>query len=166
MWDNAEVVALLDEEGYVRAISRNEDEAPIRNAIGSRILEERLIESYKPAAQEAFAAALKGSEVNIEIAAIADDGHVFWSKVRLMRSPAPEIAVLMHARRLPRGWDGLSQREKEVVRTLHEAQMNPKRAAKQLGITLNTFNAHRRSITQKCDLQGVGDFWIFAERCR
>lgn len=166
MWNNAEVVALLDKEGYVQAISRNEDEAPIRNAIGHCIVEERVLESCKTAAREAFNAALEGNVVQLEIGAIADDGHVFWSKVRLMPSPTDEIAVLMHARRLPRSWDALSQREKEVIRTLHELQMNPKRAAKQLGITLNTLNAHRRAITQKCGLQGVGDFWIFVERCR
>jgi DNA-directed RNA polymerase specialized sigma24 family protein len=142
MWNHAEVVALLDEQGVVRAISRNEEEAPIRDAIGNRIIENRVLESCKESAREAFEAALKGEEVQLVLGAIADDGHVFWSKVRLMPSPAPEIAVLMHARRLPRSWNELSSREKEVIHTLHEAQLNPKRAAKQLGITLNTLKIH------------------------
>jgi DNA-binding CsgD family transcriptional regulator len=49
---------------------------------------------------------------------------------------------------------------------LHESGMNPKRTARKLGITENTLNAHRRSICQKCSLQGVGEFWVFVERCR
>ena len=143
MWNNAEVVALVDGQGFVRAISRNEEEAPIHDAIGHSLIEERVLEACKPAAREALDAALAGKEVRLEVGAIADDGHVFWSKVRLMPSPLPDLPVLLHTRRLPRSWDALSQREKDVIYALHEASMNPKRAAKQLGITLNTFNAHR-----------------------
>jgi DNA-binding CsgD family transcriptional regulator len=44
--------------------------------------------------------------------------------------------------------------------------MNPKRAASRLGLSVNTLNAHRRSICQKCRLRSVGDFWVFVERCR
>jgi len=166
MWNHAEVVALLDEQGYVRAVSRNEDEAPIRDVIGNCVLEERILESCKEATRKAFNAALNGEEVQLVVGAIADEGYVFWSKIRLMSSPVEKIPVLLHARRLPRSWDTLTDREKEVINTLHEADMNPKRAAKKLGITLNTFNAHRRAISQKCDLRGVGDFWVFVQRCR
>ena len=166
MWNNAEVVALIDKQGCVRAISRNEEEAPIHDAIGHSVVEERVIEACKPAARKALAAALAGQEVRLEVGAIADDGHVFWNKVRLMPSPLSEYPVLLHVRRLPKSWGDLSQREKDVICTLHDTSMNPKRAAKQLGITLNTFNAHRRAISQKCDLSGIGDFWVFVERCR
>jgi DNA-binding CsgD family transcriptional regulator len=166
MWNNAEVVALLDEQGYVRAISRNEEEAVIRNVIGMRIIEERAVASCKQATLKAFDDALNGKETELEVGAIADDGHITWSKVRLKPSPVTATPVFLHARGLPDSWGVLSEREKDIVSALHQTQMNPKLAAKQLGITLNTFNAHRRAITQKCDLQGVGDFWIFVERCR
>ena len=166
MWSNAEVVALLDAQGYVRAISRNEEEAVIRDVIGMRLIEERAIERCKAATLKAFDDALNGEETELEVGAIADNGQIVWSKVIIKQSPVPETPVFLHARGLPDSWGALSQREKEVVHALHDAEMNPKRAAKQLGITLNTFNAHRRTITQKCDLRGVGDFWIFVERCR
>lgn len=166
MWNHAEVVALMDEQGFVRGISRNEEEAVIRHVIGTRLIEERAVESCKAAALQAFNDALEGKETELVVGAIADDGHIVWSKVVIKPSPLPDTPVLLHARGLPDSWGALSQREKEVVRSLHEAEMNPKQAARLLGISLNTFNAHRRTITQKCNLEGVGDFWIFVERCR
>lgn len=166
MWSRAEVVALLDEDGIVRAVSRNEHEAVIRHVIGIRLIEERAVESDKPKAIQAFNSALKGEETQLEVGAIADDGRIIWSKIVLRPSPLPNTPVLLHARGLPDSWGSLSQREKEVINGLHTAQMNPKRAAKELGISLNTFHAHRRAISQKCDLHGIGDFWVVVERCR
>ena len=166
MWSRAEGVALLDEDGIVRAVSRNEDEARIRHVIGTRIIEERAIEVDKPKAIEAFQAALEGKETELELGAIADDGQVIWGRTVLKPSPLPETPVLLHSRSLPESWGALSDREKQVINGLHQAQLNPKRAAQQLGITNNTFNAHRRSISQKCQLHEVGDFWVFVERCR
>lgn len=165
MWENAEVVVLLDREGYVRAVSRNEEEAPIQDVLGKRVLE-MIHEDYQAAVQQAMQSALAGVETEIFIAAYADTSYVFWSRVRFLRSPLEETPLLLHVRRLPRSWGRLSPREQEVINALHEAHMNPKRAAKQLGITHNTLNAHRRSICQKCQLNGVGDFWVFVERCR
>jgi FixJ family two-component response regulator len=109
---------------------------------------------------------MAGKETEVLIALVADDGHTFWSRVRLTRSPVEDSWVLLHARRLPRSWQLLSEREREVIAALNDSGLNPKRAAKQLGIALNTLNAHRRSISQKCQLQGVGEFWVFVERCR
>ena len=166
MWDNAEVVALLDEGGVVRAVSRNEEEASIHNVIGQRVLESRVLESCRVETQEAFDNALRGMETQVETGARGDDGEVVWSRAIFKPSPLPETPVLIHLRRLPKEWGTLTLREQQLIKTLHEAGLNPKRAARQLGITLNTFNAHRRTITQKCGLEGVGDFWVFVEHCR
>ena len=163
--DHAEVVALVDENDIVRTISRNEEEALIRDVLGKPILY-RIHPDHLERAQAALDTARSGEEIETFVSSIADDGLVYWSRARLTQSPLNESWVLIHARRLPRAWQLLSEREREVVRTLHQAGLNPKRAAKQLKITLNTLNAHRRSITQKCKLQGVGDFWVFVERCR
>lgn len=165
MWENAEAVALLDKNGQVCAISRNEDEAVIRNVVGMRIIE-RVHPNSLESAREALETALKGKVSETSIAAYADDGTVFWSRVRCQPSPLEECPVLVHTRRLPQGWGVLSPREQELIKALHDSGMNPKRAAKQLGISLNTLNAHRRSICQKCELKGVGDFWVFVEHCR
>ena len=67
MWENAETVAILDREGIVRAISRNEEEAAIKNVIGVRNLEERTVESCRAAAREAFENALNGNESELEM---------------------------------------------------------------------------------------------------
>ena len=84
----------------------------------------------------------------------------------MMPSPVPESPVLFHFRRLPRDWDRLSPRERDVVHALHDTSMNPKRAAGKLRMSVHTLNAHRRSICQKCGLQSVGEFWVFVEQCR
>ena len=165
VWDNAEVVALLDREGIVRVVSRNEEEAPIKNVVGKPALAPVVKESYADA-EAALQRALAGEEQELFVAARADAGYVFWSRLQLLPSHLPEMPVLVHIRRLPREWGELSAREQEVVHALHDAGMNPKRAARELGISENTLNAHRRSISQKCHLDGVGDFWVFVERCR
>ena len=166
MWHNAEAVAILDADGYVRGISRNEEEAVIRDVVGMKVIEERAIDTCKQDALKAFHDALDGKETELEVGAIADSGKTVWSKIVVKPSPLPETPVLLHARGLPESWGILSQREKEVIKSLHDAELNPKQAARMLGISLNTFNAHRRAIAQKCGLTGVGDFWIFVERCR
>lgn len=165
MWDNAEVVSLVDQQNVVRAVSRNEDEAPIQRVIGRRVLE-LVREDCLKACEAALQAARDGRETNLLVAAHADDGYDFWSRVRIMPCPSEESWILVHARRLPKSWGRLSQREQEVIGALHDARLNPKRAARQLGVTMNTFNAHRRSISRKCKLKGVGDFWVFVEHCR
>lgn len=165
MWDNAEVVLLLDQQRRVCAISRNEDEAYIHEALGKHILS-RVHQSCLEEATRIIDAAFAGQEVDGVVASVADDGHVFWSRVRAMRSPMEDTLVLVHARRLPQFWDLLTEREREVIDALHRTSLNPKRAAKELGISANTLNAHRRSITKKCRLRGIGDFWVFVERCR
>jgi DNA-binding CsgD family transcriptional regulator len=165
MWDNAEIVALLDKDGRVCAVSRNEEEAAIHGFLGMRVIE-RVHPDSLPIATEAMQAALGGDEKEILVAAYADEGFVFWSRVRFTRSPIPDKPLLLHARKLPRSWGLLSPREQELIQVLHQSGMNPKRAAKQLEITVNTLNAHRRSICQKCGLKGAGDFWVYVEHCR
>ena len=165
VWDNAEVVALLDGEGYIRAVSRNEDEAPIRNVLGKQAMHRVKEDSIGPA-REAIQKAMKGETSELLVSATADKGYEFWSRLQVMPSHLEDLPVLVHIRRLPRSWGNLSSREKEVVHALHNTGMNPKRASKELGISENTLNAHRRSICQKCQLDGVGDFWVFVERCR
>lgn len=165
MWDNSEVVALLDKEGYVCAVSRNEEEAPVRHVMGKDALE-RVRADLLDQAREAVQAAKAGKTTELLLAAKADEGYEFWSRVEIMPSHLEELPVLVHVRRLPRNWGELSQREKEVIQALHVTAMNPKRAAKNLGISENTLNAHRRSICQKCQLDGIGDFWVFVEHCR
>ena len=90
MWENAEIVVLLDGEGYVRAISRNEEEAAIHDVIGVCILEERILESCKAELRAAFDAALRGSETEVEIGAQADDGLVVWSRAVVKPAPTPD----------------------------------------------------------------------------
>lgn len=165
MWENAEVVVLLDRDGHVCAVSRNEEEAPIQDVLGKHALE-AVHEDHKVIGQQAIESALAGKQTDVMVAAHADAGYVFWNRVSVLPSPLEEVPILLHIRRLPRSWGLLSAREQEVIHALHKSRMNPKRAAKQLGITQNTLNAHRRSICQKCQLNGVGEFWVFVERCR
>lgn len=165
MWENAEAVSLVDDKGVIRAVSRNEEEDPIREAVGKDILYRVVPESVQ-AVQEAFAATQRGEEVELMVATRADAGYVYWNRVVAKPSPEDDGWVLVHTRRLPRSWGELSERERDVVGALHTCGMNPKRAARELGISVNTLNAHRRSICQKCRLNGVGDFWVFVEQCR
>ena len=165
MWDNAEVVVLLDEAGIIRSVSRNEEEALIHDVIGRHALD-RIHEDYLPSAQEALAQALQGKKCELLLAVYADDGYVFWSRVQSLPSHLQDLPILLHLRRLPKGWGRMSTREQQVVQALHSADMNPKKAARILGISDNTLNAHRRSISHKCELDGIGDFWVFVERCR
>ena len=165
MWDQAEVVGLLDREARVTVVSRNELEAPTAHVLGRPVPE-----MLAPASVDDFHCAFQQREMATKqrhcSPGIADDGHVFWGRVQLMPSPEEASPVLFHMRRLPRLWRELSERERDVVRLLNETSMNAKRAAKQLGISVNTLNSHRRSICQKCGLHGVGDFWIFVKQCR
>jgi DNA-binding CsgD family transcriptional regulator len=165
MWHHAEVAALLDREGRLTVVSRNEQEALISNVVGRPIVDMLTPESV-PRFKQAFNAALAGEEVEALLSGVADEGFIFWGRVRLMPSPESESPVLLHMRRLPVSWGKLSSREQDVIRVLNETNMNAKRAARQLGISLHTLNSHRRSICQKCDLQGIGDFWVFVQRCR
>ena len=165
MWDNAEVVALLDRQWYVRVVSRNEEEAPIKNVLGTRATN-RIHEDSVKEIEEALQAVLAGEEREVMVASYADEGYVFWSRVKLLPSHLEDTPILVHLRRLPRSWTLLSTREQEVIHALHRSGLNPKRAARILGISGHTLNAHRRSICQKCRLDGVGDFWVFVERCR
>lgn len=165
MWDNAESFSLVDEKGIIRAIARNEDEDPIKEGVGTDILY-RVTPESMPLALDALSGARDGEERELLVAAVADAGYVFWNRVVVKPSPEGEGWVLVHARRLPRSWDALSTREQEVIGALHATRLNPKKAARALGISLNTLNAHRRSIITKCGLEGVGDFWVFIERCR
>jgi DNA-binding CsgD family transcriptional regulator len=165
MWDQAEVVGLLDREARVTVVSRNEMEAATSHVLG-RPVPEMLAPASVDDFERAFQRALDGNQVEVLLSGIADDGHVFWGRVQLMPSPEAASPVLFHMRRLPVLWRELSERERDVVRLLNETSMNAKRAAKQLGISVNTLNSHRRSICQKCSLHGVGDFWIFVKQCR
>ncbi len=165
MWKHAEVVGLLDRAGCVRLVSRNEAEAVVKHVLG-RNIREMLAPGSHQAFEGAFQAALNGDEAQALLAGVADDGFVIWGRVHLKRSPEPSAPVLFHMRRLPRQWGRLSQREKSVIEALNAADMNSKRAAKRLGISVHTLNSHRRSICQKCGLSGVGEFWIFVEHCR
>ena len=165
MWANAETVCLVDEQGMVRAISRNDDEDPIREGVGVNILYRVTPESL-PVATEALERGRRGESCELLVAAEADAGYIFWSRVVLRPAPEEEGWLLVHSRRLPRSWQDLSPRERDVIEALHHSGMNPKRAARELGISANTLSAHRRSICQKCRLEGVGDFWVFVEQCR
>jgi DNA-binding CsgD family transcriptional regulator len=165
MWQNAEIVGLLDCDGRIRFISRNEEEALIHNVVGQLIgdlLSPISIESF----EAAFQAAIRGNETQVLLAGIADEGFEFWGRAHLGPSPEPKAPVLFHLRRLPRPWSLLSEREKESIDALNASRMNSKQAAKKLGISCHTLNSHRRSICRKCGLHGVGEFWIFVERCR
>jgi DNA-binding CsgD family transcriptional regulator len=165
MWNHAESVSLVDDRNIIRAISRNEDEDPIREGVGTEILYRVTAESL-PLAVAALAKARGGEEFELLVSAEADAGYVFWVRAVVKPSPVEKDWVIVHSRRLPRAWGSLSVREKEIVAALHASGLNSKKAARALGITINTFNAHRRAITTKCQLDGVGDFWIFVERCR
>jgi DNA-binding NarL/FixJ family response regulator len=165
MWDNAEVAGLLDSEGHVRLISRNEHEATVRNVLGRRAIDLLREESHADF-ETAFSQAAAGGDVLTLLSGIADAGYVVWARTRMMPSPAQKSWVLFHFRRLPKSWDRLTAREREVVHALHDAGMNPKRAARGLGLSVHTLNAHRRSICQKCGLRSVGEFWVFVEQCR
>jgi DNA-binding NarL/FixJ family response regulator len=165
MWEHAEVVGLLDRQGCVRVVSRNEAEALIHRVIGQNIRE-----MLSPVSHErfetAFQAALAGDKVEVLLAGVADEGFVFWGRVHMMASPETDSPVLFHMRRLPRAWGQLSDRESAVIEALNSTDMNAKRAARRLGISVHTLNSHRRSICKKCNLSGIGEFWIFVERCR
>ena len=165
MWTHAEVAGLIDRTGRVCLVSRNEQEAPVRNVLGKRAID-LVLDRFRPDVDGAIRDALAGKETHAVFAGMADAGYVVWGRVRILPSPLPEAPVMFHVRRLPKTWDLLSPREREVVHALHEAFMNPKRAAHNLGMSVNTLNAHRRSICQKCRLRSVGEFWVFVERCR
>lgn len=165
MWENAEIVGLLDRQGCVRVISRNEAEALVHHVVG-RNIREMLAPDSQQKFEAAFQAALAGDKIHVLLSGVADEGFVFWGRVYLMASPETNSPVLFHMRRLPRQWEQLSERERTVIEALNAAEMNAKRAAKRLGISIHTLNSHRRSICHKCNLSGIGEFWIFVERCR
>jgi DNA-binding NarL/FixJ family response regulator len=165
MWQNAEVVGLLDRQGRVRVVYRNEDEALIHDVVGQLVCD-LLAPASVELFEQAMESALRGEETQVLLAGVADEEFVFWGRAHLRPSPDPTSPVLFHLRRLPRFWDRLSEREKGVVDALNATNMNAKRAARQLGISLHTLNSHRRSICRKCELHGVGEFWVFVERCR
>src|SRR5262245_2322536 len=100
MWDNAEVAGLLDDAGRVCVISRNEDEAPVRNVLGKRVVD-ILREESRGDFETAFRQAAAGGDVFVLLSAVADAGYVVWARVRMMPSPVPESPVLFHFRRLP-----------------------------------------------------------------
>ncbi|MEM9659132.1 MAG: hypothetical protein AAF961_12295 [Planctomycetota bacterium] len=165
MWQHADIAGLLDSEGRVAVISRNEAEAPIRTVLGVAF-EDLVHEACRDECSAAFDHARDGGETLLTVRAVADDGHDVWGRIHMTPSPVAETPVLFHIRRLPRSWRLLSPREREAIDALRAAQMNPKKAARVLGISVNTLNAHRRSICQKCGLEGVGEFWVYVERCR
>ena len=162
MWEHAEVVALLDRQGCVRVVSRNESEALVHRVVG-RNIREMLAPGSHQTFEAAFQAALAGDKAQVLLAGVADEGFVFWGRVHLLASPETNAPVLFH---MPRQWWQHSERERAVIEALNAADMNAKRAAKQLGISVHTLNSHRRSICHKCNLSGIGEFWIFVERCR
>lgn len=165
MWSESEVAGLLDAEGRITVVSRNEDEARIHDVIGKRA-RDLLNPVSRPTLDKALAEVRRGHSAVICIAGTGDDGECFWCRAHLTPSPAEDAPVLFHLRRLPKAWHHLSDRERDVVHALHDCGMNPKRAARQLRMSVHTLNAHRRSISKKCDLRGIGDFWVFVERCR
>jgi len=165
MWDHAEVVGLFDQQGYVRVVSRNEDEAPVA-AVLDRNFADNLEAESRLLFAEGFARALNGEVVELLLCGIADAGYKFWGRVCLAPAPERSLPVLFHMRRLPKSWGKLSVRERDVLEALNTCGMNAKRAAKRLGISVNTLNSHRRAICQKCQLHGVGDFWVYVQRSR
>ena len=165
MWKNAEVVGLLDPAGLIRVVSRNEDEALVQEVLG-RDIRELIAPDSLETFEEAFQTALDGDESQALLAGVADEGFIFWGRVRIGPSPEADAPVLFHLRRLPRAWTKLSDREREAIDALNATSMNSKRAAKQLGVSVHTLNSHRRSICRKCGLHGVGEFWVFVEQCR
>ena len=165
MWDHSEVAGLFDQQGFVRVVSRNEDEAPVSNVLDRNVADTLVAES-RPLFAEAFARALRGEAVELMLCGIADAGYEFWGRVRLAPAPEKSLPVLFHMRRLPKSWGELSARERDVLEALNACGMNAKRAAKRLGISVNTLNSHRRAICQKCQLHGVGEFWVYVQRSR
>jgi DNA-binding CsgD family transcriptional regulator len=165
MWEQAEVAGLLDRTGCVRVVSRNEQEAPVANALGRNVAEV-LTEPSRPVFADAFARAQQGEVVEILLSGLADDGCEIWGRVQLSPSPEKSLPVLFHLRRLPKEWTTLTERERDVLHALNQNHMNAKRAAKRLNVSVNTLNSHRRSICHKCRLHGVGEFWVFVKRCR
>lgn len=165
MWEKSEVVGLIDRQGRVTVVSRNEAEAQVANVLGQQIAGFLAPESVAKF-EQAFNLALAGQETVSLLSGVADAGYIFWGRVRMMPSPEPASPVLFHMRRLPTSWGALSERERDVIQALNDTGMNAKRAAKKLAISINTLNAHRRSIGQKCKLEGVGDFWVFVQQCR
>jgi DNA-binding CsgD family transcriptional regulator len=165
MWENAEVAGLLDRSGVVRVVSRNEDEAPVAQILG-RSVQELLEPACRQAFAEAFDRVLQGEVIEMVVAGIADAGYEVQARARLSPAPEKALPVLFHLRRLPKQWAALTEREREVLHSLNECEMNAKRAAKRLHISINTLNAHRRSICHKCQLHGIGEFWIFVQSCR
>jgi DNA-binding NarL/FixJ family response regulator len=156
---------LLDRDGRVSVVSRNEEEALVSDVLGRRVAD-MVAPGSRQQFLDAFEGALKGREVQVLLAGVADAGFLFWGRVHFMRSPEDESPVLFHMRRLPRRWGELSDRERAVIQALNSTGMNSKRAARRLGISLNTINTHRRSICRKCNLRGVGEFWVFIQQCR
>jgi DNA-binding CsgD family transcriptional regulator len=165
MWDHAEVAGLLDSGGYVRVVSRNEEEAPVADVLDRNVVD-RLTAASRPLFEAGFAGAMRGEAVELLLCGIADAGYEFWGRVRLAPAPEKSLPVLFHMRRLPTTWGKLSGREKDVLAALNACEMNAKQAARRLGISVNTLNSHRRSICQKCELHGVGEFWIYVQRSR
>jgi DNA-binding CsgD family transcriptional regulator len=165
MWEHAEIAGLFDHEGCIRVVSRNEDEAPIANVL-DRSAADMLTAASRPLFADGLARALRGEVVELLLSGTADAGYEFWGRVRLAPAPEKTLPVLFHMRRLPKSWGRLSVREREVLTALNSCEMNAKRAAKQLYISVNTLNAHRRSICHKCHLHGVGEFWVFVQRSR
>ena len=165
MWENAEVAGLLDRTGCIRVLSRNEDEAPVANALNSQVTD-RLASSCHDVFADGFERALRGETVELLLCGVADAGYEFWGRVQLSPSPEKNLPVLFHMRRLPKSWTQLTEREREVLSALNECRMNAKRAAKLLDISVHTLNSHRRSICHKCGLHGVGEFWVFVQKCR
>ncbi len=165
MWKNAEVVGLLDRAGRIRVVSRNEDEALVQEVLG-RDIRELIAPCSLQRFEDAFQAALGGVESQSLLAGVADEGFLFWGRVRIGHSPETDSPVLFHLRRLPRQWSALTDRERDAIDALNATNMNSKRAAKQLGVSFHTLNSHRRSICRKCGLHGVGEFWVFVEQCR
>ena len=165
MWDHAEVAGLFDPQGYVRVVSRNEDEAPVANVLDRNVLD-ALTTKSRPLFIDGFARAMRGEDVELLLSGVADAGYEFWGRVRLAPAPEKSLPVLFHMRRLPKSWGTLSTRERDVLDALNGSGMNAKRAAKRLGISVHTLNSHRRSICQKCRLHGVGEFWVYVQRAR
>ena len=165
MWDHAEVAGLFDPRGCVCVVSRNEDEAPVADVLNRNVVD-TLAAASRPLFADGFARALRGEVVELLLCGIADAGYEFWGRVRLAPAPEKSLPVLFHMRRLPKSWGKLSVRERDVLDALNGCGMNAKRAAKRLGISVNTLNSHRRAICQKCQLHGVGEFWVYVQRSR
>ena len=89
MWQNAEIVGLLDCDGRIRFISRNEEEALIHNVVGrlvADLLSPASIESF----EAAFQAAIRGNQTQVLLAGLADEGFEFWGRAHVGPSPEPK----------------------------------------------------------------------------